>query len=84
MRPPNSQVPRLQKDQPQMKTVYATALAVKPCCSRCRRPAERCTDPACAKASLYHGILLRSEWVPAPQVTRPMTVGAASPAALRA
>ena len=67
-----------------MKTTFRTALAVKPCCSRCRRPAERCTDPACRKAALYHGILLRSEWVPAAQVARPMTVGAASPAALRA
>jgi hypothetical protein len=38
------------------------ALKVEECCSWCRRPGHRCTDPACDDARTYSGILLRGEW----------------------
>jgi hypothetical protein len=38
------------------------ALKVEECCSWCRRPVSRCTDPSCDDARTYSGILLRGQW----------------------
>lgn len=47
-----------------------SALSIQECCSWCRKPASRCTDPSCDDAPTYEGVLLRGEWKPLNAETR--------------